>query len=69
MDKWDLSRVWWCDEFNLWAVTCYDSEGNSVSTDGYNDECEFYHYKRDAVHTARGYKDSGRCNTVRVETK
>ena len=69
MDKWEETRVWWDDNYKSWVVTSFDSEGNTVSTEGYNDHYEFYGYKSDAVHTAQGYKDAERCNKLVIETK
>lgn len=69
MDKWEETIVWWDGDYKSWVVTAYDADGNTVSTEGYNDHSEYYAMKYDAVATARAYKDAGRCNKLTIKTK
>ena len=62
-ETWALTEVWYAREWDVWATTAYDREGNQVG------ESEFDSRKVDAEDTAFAYLDSGRCNIVQVKGK
>ena len=61
--QWALTEVAYLAEWDVWATTAYDREGNQVG------EPEFDRLKVDAEDTAFAYLDSGRCNIVQVKGK
>lgn len=63
IDKCKTIQVWFCDEFQSWAVSWYDDEDMPVG------ESEWYHRKADAVDMAKAYRDSGRCEKLEIGTR
>ena len=62
-DRWEVSEVWYCKEWETWVVTAFDWDGNSI------DESDYSYRKMSAIDTAEMYLQSDRCDAVKIFTK
>ena len=62
-DRWEVSEVWFCADYQSWAVTAFDYDGNTVG------ESDYSALKDDAIDTAEMYLQSDRCDAVKIFTK
>ena len=62
-DRWGYTEVHYSTEWNCWLVTAYNGNGSQVG------DSDTEYRKADAIDTAQGYLDSGRCDAIHVYTK